>query len=220
MIVGAGLAGIRCAHMLWTGGSRIASTVYEADTTHIGGRCWSLRGYFANGLIGEHGGAFINQNQTAIRNLATNLGLKQEVVNGGDLLSGEEVYWVNGHRYTLAQANADWGSIGYPVFQAAYQKAPWPQRYNASTAEGRRLDGLNVVQWLDETGIGSTSNFGQLMQTNVLSEYGGEPVTQSALNLLYLLAWNNQNSVVPLPGDDEKYHIVGGNDQLISSMVA
>ena len=220
VIVGAGLAGVRCAHMLWTGGSRIASTVYEADTTHIGGRCWSLRGYFANGLIGEHGGAFINQNQTAIRNLATGLGLKQEVVNGGDLLTGEEVYWVNGHRYTLAQANADWGSIGYPVFQAAYQKAPWPQRYNASTAEGRRLDGLNVVQWLDQTGIGSTSNFGQLMQTNVLSEYGGEPVTQSALNLLYLLAYNNQNSVVPLPGDDEKYHIVGGNDQLISSMLA
>ncbi len=220
VIVGAGLAGVRCAHMLWTGGSRIASTVYEADTTHIGGRCWSLRGYFANGHVAEHGGAFINQNQSAVRNLATNLGLKQEVVNGGDLLTGEEVFWVNGHLYTLSQATADWNAVGYPVFQSAYQKAPWPQRYNASTAEGRRLDGLNVIQWLDQTGIGSGSNFGQLMQTNVLSEYGGEPSTQSALNLLYLLAWNNQNTLVPLPGDDEKYHIVGGNDQLVSSMVA
>ena len=58
-IVGAGLAGIRCAHRLWTGGSRVASTVYEADTTHVGGRCWSLRGYFGDGLVAEHGGAFI-----------------------------------------------------------------------------------------------------------------------------------------------------------------
>lgn len=95
-VVGAGLAGIRCAHMLWSGGSRVASTVYEADTTHVGGRCWSLRGYFDDGLVGEHGGAFINHDETTIRNLAKTLGLKEEVVNGGDLLTGEETYWFDG----------------------------------------------------------------------------------------------------------------------------
>ena len=88
-IVGAGLAGIRCAHRLWTGGSRVASTVYEADTTHVGGRCWSLRGYFGDSLVAEHGGAFINHDQTAIRNLAKTLGLKEEIVTGGDLPDGE-----------------------------------------------------------------------------------------------------------------------------------
>jgi len=41
--------------MPWTGGSRVASTVYEADTTRVGGRCWSLRGYFGNELMAEHG---------------------------------------------------------------------------------------------------------------------------------------------------------------------
>jgi monoamine oxidase len=34
-----------------------------------------------------------------------------------------------------------------------------------------------------------------------------------------LLAWNNQNSLVPRSRTDEKYHIVGGNDQLITAMV-
>jgi monoamine oxidase len=53
-IVGAGLAGIRCAHMLWTGGSRIASTVYEADTTHLGGRCWSARTCSPVRRTGQH----------------------------------------------------------------------------------------------------------------------------------------------------------------------
>lgn len=218
VIVGSGLAGVRCAHLLWKS-KRLASTIYEADSTHVGGRCWSLRGYFSNGLVGEHGGSFINHDQTAIRSLAKSLGLKEEVVNGGDLLSGEEVFWVNGARYTYAEANADWGNA-YRAFQAAYKAAPWPQRYNDFTAEGRRLDNLSVPDWLDEIGIGASSRFGRLMESNVLSEYGGEPADQSSLNLLYLLAWNTKNSLQPLPGDDEKYHLEGGNDQLVSRMVA
>jgi monoamine oxidase len=219
-IVGAGLAGIRCAHMLWAGGSRIASTVYEADTTHLGGRCWSLRGYFQNGLIGEHGGAFINHDETAIRNLAKSLGLREEVVNGGDLLTGEEIYRFNGSPYTYAEANDDWGAIGYPVFKSTYKLAPWPQRYDGYTAEGHRLDFVTVPEWLDQTGISSNSRFGRLMLANVVSEYGGDPSDQTALNLLYLLAWNSKNSLAPLPGYDEKYHLVGGNDQLVTRMVA
>jgi monoamine oxidase len=219
-IVGAGLAGIRCAHMLWSGGSRIASTLYEADTTHVGGRCWSLRGFFQNGLVGEHGGAFINHDETAIRNLAATLGLKQEVVNGGDLPTGEEIYSFDAAPYTYGEANDDWGAIGYPVFQSAYKLAPWPQRYNSFSDEGKRLDFVSVPDWLDQTDISSTSRFGRLMLANSVSEYGGDPSDQTALNLLYLLAWNSQNSLEPLPGYDEKYHIVGGNDQIVSRMVS
>jgi monoamine oxidase len=219
-IVGAGLAGIRCAHTLWTGGSRVASTIYEADTTHLGGRCWSLRGYFQNGLVGEHGGAFINHDETAIRSLARNLGLREEVVNGGDLLTGEEIYWFDGSAYTYAEANDDWGAIAYQVFKDAYRLAPWPQRYDDHTAEGRRLDLLSVPAWLDQTGISSSSRFGRLLLADVVSEYGADPSDQPALNLLYLLAYNNRNSLEPLPGYDEKYHIVGGNDQLVTRMVS
>ena len=218
-IVGAGLAGIRCAHLLWSG-SRIRSTVYEADTTHLGGRCWSLRGYFQNGLVGEHGGAFINHDETAIRNLAKTLGLKDEVVNGGDLPGGEEIYWFDGSPYTYGEANDDWGALGYPVFKDAYKLAPWPQRYDGSTAEGRRLDSVSVPEWLDETGISSSSRFGRLLQADVVSEYGADPDDQPALNLLYLLAWNSPNSLEPLPGYDEKYHVVGGNDQIVTRMVS
>jgi monoamine oxidase len=219
-IVGAGLAGIRCAHMLWSGGSRVASTVYEADTTHVGGRCWSLRGYFQNGLVGEHGGAFINHDETTIRSLAKNLGLKEEVVNGGDLPTGEEIYWFDGKPYTYDDANADWAAIGYPVFQSAYKKAPWPQRYDSFTSEGRRLDGVTIPDWLDQTGISSSSRFGRLMLANSVSEYGGDPSDQPSLNLLYLLAYNSPSSLQPLPGYDEKYHIVGGNDQIVTQMVS
>ncbi len=101
-VVGAGLAGLRCAHMLWTGrpGQPIASTVYDANPDRAGGRCWTLRGYFADGLSTEHGGSFLNGNQTAIRRLADGLGLAQELVDGGDLPSGQEVYLIDGAPYT------------------------------------------------------------------------------------------------------------------------
>ena len=97
-IVGAGLAGLRCAHMLWneSPGGPIAATVYEANPERAGGRCWTLRDYFQNGLETEHGGSFLNSNQKAVRRLAAKLGLQEEVVDGGDLPQGEEVFFIDG----------------------------------------------------------------------------------------------------------------------------
>ena len=219
-IVGAGLAGIRAAHDLWTGpGSGIASTVYEADTTHVGGRCWSLRGFFSNGLVGEHGGAFINTDQRATRRLADALGLQQERAYGGALPGLKDIYWFDGRPYTYREASEDWKSFGHRAFHDAFRHAPYPQLYDRHTPGGVRIDHQSVPEWLDRIGIGADSRFGRLMQANTVSEYGGSPGEQSALNLLYLLAWNSRDHLDPLPGYDEMFHIVGGNDQLVSRMV-
>jgi monoamine oxidase len=220
VVVGAGLAGLRAAHKLANGAHSLPATVYEADTTHVGGRCWSLRGYFDKGLVAEHGGAFINHDQQAMRGLASSLGLELEVVNGGDLPKLDEIYWFDGKPYTYAEANADWGAIGFPAFRAALKQAPFPQLYNSFTAGGRQLDNTTIPEWLDQVGIGSSSRFGRLMLANAVSEYGGDPGDQPALNLVYLTGFNPRSSLDPLPGYDEKFHIVGGNDRLVSGMLA
>jgi monoamine oxidase len=198
VIVGGGLAGLRTAHELANRPHPIASTVYEADTTHVGGRCWSLRGFFDSGLVAEHGGAFINHDQQAIRGLASSLGLEVEVVNGGDLPKLDEIYWFDGKPYTYAEADADWGAIGFPAFRAALKQAPFPQLYNSFTAGGKQLDNMTIPEWLDRVGIGSSSRFGRLMLANAVSEYGGDPGDQSALNLVYLTAFNPRSSLDPL----------------------
>jgi monoamine oxidase len=154
VIVGAGLAGLRAAHKLANGAHPLPAMVYEADTTHVGGRCWSLRGYFDKGLVAEHGGAFINHDQQAMRGLASSLGLELEVVNGGDLPKLDEIYWFDGKPYTYAEANADWGAIGFPAFRAALKQAPFPQLYNSFTAGGRQLDNTTIPDWLDQVGSG------------------------------------------------------------------
>jgi monoamine oxidase len=213
-IVGGGLAGLRCAHMLWTEspGDPVASTVYEANADRAGGRCWTLRDYFAGGLLTEHGGSFLNSDQTAIRKLATRLGLEQVVVNGGDLPRGREVFFVDGRVYTYAEANSDWQNVGFRAFRAAAQQM--------QTAVGAtRLDRMSVPEWLDSTEIGAGSRFGKLMMSNAVTENGGDPGDQSALDLIVLLTANPRSSLQPLPGDDERFTIVGGNDQLVSGMM-
>jgi len=213
-IVGAGLAGLRCAHMLWTQspGDPVLSTVYEANPDRAGGRCWTLRGHFSGGLITEHGGSFLNSDQTAIRKLASRLGLKQVVVNGGDLLHGDEVFFIDGRLYTYPEANADWHDVGFPAFREAAREM--------NTAAGTaRLDRMSVPEWLDSTEIGAGSRFGKLMMADTVTENGGDPDDQSALDLIVLLTGNSLSSLYPLPGDDERYTIVGGNDQLVSGMI-
>jgi monoamine oxidase len=214
-IVGAGLAGLRCAHQLWTGspGAPILTTVYEANGERAGGRCWTLRDYFAGGLQTEHGGSFLNSNQTAVRALGARLGLTEEVVNGGDLPSGEEVFFIDGRRYTYAEANADWADFGYATFRAAAREL-------RSEEGAARLDAMSVPEWLQSTPIGVGSAFGRLMMANTVTENGGDPGDQSALDLIELLTGNPHSSLSPLPGDDETYHLIGGNDQLVSGMIS
>ena len=146
-VVGAGLAGLRCSHWLWTRHG-IASTLYEGHPDRIGGRCWSLRDYFSNGLITEHGGAFIDSDQYAALDLAAELGLELEDYNGGELIGLPEVYWFNGGYYTYAQASKDWEDFGYKAFHDAVRES--------NTASGlARLDKLSAPEWLDETPIGN-----------------------------------------------------------------
>jgi monoamine oxidase len=214
-IVGAGLAGLRCAHLLWTGvpGRPLAARVYEANPDRAGGRCWTLRGYFGGGLETEHGGSFLNSNQLAVRSLAAGLGIAEEVVNGGDLATGEEVFFIGGARYSLAEAQADWHAFGFDAFRAAAREMRRP-------GGEARLDAMSVPEWLDSTPIGANSRFGRLMQSDTVTENGGDPSDQSALDLIELLTGNPRSSLLPLPGDDERYHLVGGNDQLVTRMIA
>src|ERR1700753_351527 len=161
-IVGAGLAGLRCAHMLWSEspGSPLAATVYEANPERAGGRCWTLREYFSGGLLTEHGGSFLNSNQIAVRGLGAKLGLQEEIVDGGDLPSRDEVFYIGGSPYTVAEATADWQAFGFDAFKRAVKQA-------RSGGGEARLDAMSVPEWLASTPSGSRRRRGtQLVGTH------------------------------------------------------
>lgn len=225
VVIGAGVAGLRCAHRLRQSG--ITAQVFEA-ADRIGGRTYSVTDFFVDGQVAEHGGEFISTEHNATRNLARSLGLRLEVINGGELPGGEEIYRIDGDFYTYAEASADW-LIASKAFKDELHLAPWPQNFGSFTQRGRELDQISVPEWFDPAhplsnpilaDFGPSSRFARLLQTNVISEYGGNAEAQPALNLLYLLAWNPRNSLSPLPGTDELYHVQGGNEQLAQRMAA
>jgi monoamine oxidase len=225
IVIGAGVAGLRCAHRLRHSG--ITAQVYDA-ADRIGGRTFSATDFFADGQVAEHGGEFISTEHSATRNLARSLGLRLEVIDGGELPGGEEIYRIDDDFYTYAEASADW-LVARKAFRDELHAAPWPQNFDSFTPRGRELDHISVPDWFDPAHplsnpilaeFGAHSRFARLMQTNVISEYGGDPAAQPALNLLYLLAWNPRHSLSPLSGTDEKYRVRGGNEQLAQRMAA
>jgi monoamine oxidase len=91
------------------------------------------------------------------------------------------------------------------------------------------LDNQSAAQWIDENVPGGlASDFGRLCYLDAESEYGGPPEEQSALNVIYLLAYDDSvagsnrqpRSTPALGGTDEKWHVRGGNDQIVSGMLA
>jgi monoamine oxidase len=226
-IVGGGVAGLRCAHRLWTKWKK-PSTIYEWDD-HVGGRIETLRGYFANGQIVEQHAEFISSEHTATLNLATSLGLSLDLASTAAAYPAgtQDTYWLNGARYTQAMLDADWQVYAWATFNDAVRQAPWPTRYTGFTHAGYDWDHMSVADWITQYVPGGLSSpFGKLCYYVVISEYGGPPEQQSALNLVYILSYDDsrngqqfQSKVTPsLYGTDEKWHIHGGNDQLISGM--
>jgi monoamine oxidase len=226
VIVGGGLAGIRCAHKLWTQ-RKLASTVYEWDD-RLGGRVDTIRGAFANDQIVEACGQFISSEHYAMLRLVKRFGLT--LVNTDAYAPGTvATFWVNGGRYTQAMLNADWQDFGWSLFQRAVAAAPWPTTYRNHTPKSVALDSMSAAEWIDvKVPGGLTSNFGRLCYLDVESEYGGPPEEQSALNLIYLLADDDSNpgtNLQPkrtpaLGGSDEKWRVKGGNDQVVSGMLS
>jgi monoamine oxidase len=217
VVVGAGLAGLSCAYRLKQAG--YTAQVYEASD-RIGGRCWSDRTSFANGQVVEHGGELIDQGHTAIRQLAQQLGLKLDNLLSAERNGTEPFYYFDGEPYSYAEATDDLKGI-WQQLHADVSAASYPTLYNLSTERGRELDNMSIARYIDTyVPGGRSSKLGQLLDVAYNIEYGGETTEQSSLNMLYLLAYSGQGQLRIFGPSNEKYHVVGGNDQITARMAS
>jgi monoamine oxidase len=217
VVVGAGLAGLSCAYRLKQAG--YTARVYEASD-RIGGRCWSDRTSFANGQVVEHGGELIDQGHTAIRQLASQLGLKLDNLLSAERNGTEPFYYFDGEDYSYAQATDDLKAI-WQQLHSDVSAASYPTLYNLSTERGRELDNMSIARYIDTyVPGGRSSKLGQLLDVAYNIEYGGETTEQSSLNMLYLLAYSGQGQLRIFGPSNEKYHVVGGNDQITAAMAS
>jgi len=217
VVVGAGLAGLTSAYRLKQAG--YAATVYEASD-RVGGRCWTLRGEFADGQIAEHGGELIDQGHTAIRQLAQELGLMLDNLLAAEVNGTEPCYYFDREPYPFAEATDDLKQI-YQTLHRDVSAASYPTLYNTYTQRGYELDRLSVRDWINQNvpgGIGS--RLGQLLDVAYNIEYGAETSVQSSLNMLYLLGYSGQGQLRIFGPSNEKYHVRGGNDQIVQRLAS
>lgn len=228
-IIGSGLAGLGCAYRLWASHG-IRSDVYEYNAVRAGGRVFTLRGFFDGGQYAEQHGEFISSEHTEVRRLAMAFGLHQDNMGAYPPHTRAQDYRFRfgGSFWPQAALNRDWHEWGWRLFHdAAFRKAPWPTLYNKHTAWGLRWDRMPATEWIERHipgGLGS--DFGALCVSVLLDEYGGPVAEQSALNLTYLLGLYDSSpsgrqpkGSPQLSGTDEKWHLRGGNDQLISGLI-
>jgi monoamine oxidase len=217
VVVGAGLAGLSCTFRLKQAG--YTAQIHEASD-RIGGRCWSDTSSFANGQIVEHGGELIDQGHTAIRQLAGQLGLKLDNLLSGERNGTEPFFYFDGEPYSEAEAIDDLKGI-WQQLHSDVSAASYPTLYNLSTERGRELDNMSIAEYIDTyVPGGRSSKVGQLLDVAYNIEYGGETTEQSSLNMLYLLAYSGQGQLRVFGPSNEKYHVVGGNDQITTRMAA
>jgi len=123
--------------------------------------------------------------------------------------------------YDLVTADAE---NTYPTNYVSGYDQPWPLQY-ANATLAREVDAMNVVQYLNRVTAhlapnepdGRKSKFAQLMRMAYTEEFGAEPETQSAFNVIYLLGYGSKP-----PGpfqifgiSDERFHTHDGNSKIV-----
>ena len=222
-IIGAGISGLTAALTLQDAG--IASTVYESST-RIGGRMHSDAPRFGtstwdNGQVSEWCGELIDQGHKTILHLAQRFGLATVDLLSGEPNGSEDTYYFSGRYYPQSQADADFQAV-HQALQRDVQAASYPTTYLINTPGGIALDNTSLYDWIEQNVLGGHgSPMGQLLDVAYNIEYGAETAVQSSLNLVYLLGFNEKPGNFAIFGaSNEKYHIVGGNQQLPTVIAA
>lgn len=218
VVVGAGIAGLTTAWQLQQAG--YACTVLEA-TSRVGGRMESDTTTWRNGQVSEHCGELIDSGHMAIRWMAQHFGIKLTNVRNAEAGRATDTFYFEGQYYPQAQAEADFAPV-WTALQADLAAADYPTTYNRQTEAGAALDAMSIYEWIDSRVPGGHgSPLGQLLDLAYDGEFGAATTKQSALNIVYLLAFQNDPTHFDIFGQsDERFHMAGGNDQLPKALAA
>ncbi|MFN8161116.1 MAG: NAD(P)/FAD-dependent oxidoreductase [Solirubrobacterales bacterium] len=210
VVVGAGLAGLTCAHRLAQRG--VPVHVYEASAERVGGRCWTAR-EFAGGQVGEHGGELIDTDHMRIRRLARELGLHlEDLFRWGNRRDGERsAIYLDGEPRRLRRVVHGFPAVRRKL-RAQARRTGYFGAYSGPAA--RRFDRISVAGWIDANLRGGRDSLlGRTMSLYFSQEFGLDPARLSATNLFYLLEGGGPDPS-SADGSDERFHVRGGNDQI------
>ena len=213
VIVGAGIAGLNAALTLQDAG--LSCSIYEVSN-RIGGRMHSDTTTWADGMVSELCGEFIDSDHETILGLIKRFGLK--TINLGEQIAERAqsiIYYFNRY-YSPEEMWKNFEAIT-PILRQQVQEAGFPTTYSNFTETGYRLDHLSVYDWIEQyVEGGHTTPLGHLLDGSCNGFYGMDTRVQSSLNLIYMFGPraskdDSAASWGPMKGS---FKILGGNQQL------
>ncbi len=211
-IVGAGIAGLNAALTLQDAG--LSCSIYEASN-RIGGRMHSDTLTWADGMVSEWCGEFIDGDHETLHQLIKRFGLKTvDLGQAGRNRTQRLMYFCNRY-YSAEELTRDFQKLA-PLLQQQSQTVGSPTTYAHYTDMGYRLDHLSVYDWIEQyVEGGHTRPLGHLLASSCSGYFGLDTREQSSLNLLSLYGPQASTSAStisqPMQGSSK---IVGGNEQL------
>jgi monoamine oxidase len=212
-VVGAGLAGLYAATVL--GAKRARPQVFEASD-RVGGRVWTLRGFFP-GQVAERGGELIDTTHSTLRGLANAYRLTLESY-AANKLPGDEAFHFFGRSWTEAQVVEEFRAFVPAMRDDLSRLSNGPTAFSSNETD-RRLDFTPLSDYLVQRGAGTLIQ--AVLDVAYTIEFGRQISRQSALALLFFVATNRRQAFTPFGVfSDERFHIVEGNDTVATRMAA
>lgn len=208
LVVGAGVAGLTVAYRLRQAG--VAVDVVEASD-RVGGRLRSLSGMAGSPGVVELGGEFIDSRHQAVRSLATELGLKLADLRAADAGLEPEILYFQGQKISHTQVAEAFIPLARRIAKDLKSLGSQDITYRQPSPEGVRLDRLSLAEYLESAPVDPVID--RLVRVAYVTEFGRDAESQSCLNMLFLIGsevgkWSTYGV------SDERYHVVGGNDQI------
>lgn len=212
VIVGAGLAGLTAAYRLRQAG--IVASIYEASN-RFGGRVQTARGVF-DGQSGEIGGEFIDTGHESIRRLVKEMSLGEVDLIKEDGQLTRDTFFFNGQILDEQKLIEDFRPVARAIIDDLATLTGDDATYDAPNG-AEKLDQMSIAEWFDARGI--TGDIRRVLEIAYIGEYGLEIAEQNVFNLLWLIG-TDEGQLALYGASDERFHILGGNDQLATRVAA
>jgi monoamine oxidase len=211
-IVGAGIAGLNAALTLQDAG--LACDIYEASD-RVGGRVHSDTTTWADGMVSEWCGEFIDSNHETLHSLIKRFGLK--TVDPGQARADRNqsvMYFCN--RFYSTEELAEGFQALAPLLQQQVEETGFPTTHTRYTETGFKLDHLSVYDWIEQyVEGGHDAPLGRFLETACTGYFGLDTDEQSSLNLVSMFGSRSSANGSVAPGPMQgSCKIVGGNGQL------
>lgn len=212
LIVGGGIAGLTAAYYLDRAG--VPVRIIEAGK-RVGGRIFSHKNAFGTGTPVELGGEFIDSGHQNIRQLAKELGLVEVDLMAADNGLINDVWFFNNRSITESELITAFAPFAKQIDRDV--KAIGDVSYKSTNSRAIKLDRMSIKTYLDL--YCADPILRRFIEIAYTCEYGLEVDRQSAINLILLIGKDSTKLEI-FGSSDQRYHIRGGNDQIIDRLAA